>query len=72
MHAEGGSVTTDEKPPYTIHSPTKVTLSALARELAREYFPSADPRESEKLMAKHILAQENLRASGETQRQGEN
>lgn len=52
--------------PYVIHSATKITLSALARELARENGMT------DVQMAKHILEQENLRASGETQREGEN
>ena len=55
----------DDKP-YTIHSPTKITLGPVAREMCKLHGMS------EVDMARHLLAQEKLRADGLTQKQGEN
>jgi len=55
----------DDKP-YTIHSDTRITLGPIAREMAKMHGMS------EIEMARHLLAQEKLRADGLTQKQGEN
>jgi hypothetical protein len=59
-------MSTDDDPPYTILSPTKVRLGLLAREMARMNGMT------EAQMAKHILQQDAQRASGAVQKQGEN
>jgi hypothetical protein len=56
----------DDEQPFVIHSATKITLSPLAKEWAAQYGMTLEE------MAKHLLAQERLRASGMNQRQGEN
>ena len=55
---------TDDQP-YTVHSPTKITLSPTAREMARMHGMS------EIQMAKHLLQQHGQREAGLTQQQGE-
>jgi hypothetical protein len=55
----------DDGKPYTIHSDTRITLSALAREMCRLHGMS------ERDMARHLLAQERLKASGQTQQEGQ-
>ena len=55
----------DDKP-FTIHSDTRITLGPVAREMAKMHGMS------EIEMARHLLAQEKLRANGLTQKQGEN
>jgi hypothetical protein len=52
--------------PYTIHSETRVTLSPLAKEMATMHGMTFVE------LAKHILVQERLRNSGQSQREGEN
>jgi hypothetical protein len=52
--------------PYTIHSDTRITLSPLAKEMARMHGMSLTE------MARHLLAQEKLKADGRVQREGEN
>jgi hypothetical protein len=56
----------DDKPPYIVHSPTKVWLSETACAIAREQGMSV------KEMAQHVLRQHQLRESGQIQREGEN
>jgi len=51
---------------YTVHPDTRITLSPLARELAK----ANGMTETE--MAKHLLQQDKLRKSGLSQKQGEN
>ena len=55
----------DDKP-YTVHSPTKITLSLTAREMAKMHGMT------EIEMARHLLQQDELRKTGLTQQQGEN
>ena len=55
----------DDKP-YTIHSPTKITLGPLARELAKAHGMT------EIEMGKHLLQQHALQQAGLTRKQGEN
>jgi hypothetical protein len=56
----------DDDKPYVIHSPSKITLSPLAKAWAREWgMTDAE-------MAKHLLGQEKLRQAGLTQKPGEN
>ena len=52
--------------PYTVHSDTRITLSPLAKEMARMHGMSLTE------MARHLLAQEKLKADGRVQREGEN
>jgi len=54
----------DDKP-YTIHSPTKITLSPLARELCKEHGMT------EEQMARHLLNQHRLEQAGQIQKPGE-
>jgi len=56
---------TDDQP-FVIHSPTKITLSVTAREMARQHGMT------EIEMARHLLQQDELRKTGLTQQQGEN
>jgi hypothetical protein len=56
---------TDDDKPYTIHSPTKITLSPEAKYWAEQHGMRLEA------MAKHILQQEKLRDAGLSQRQGE-
>jgi hypothetical protein len=49
---------------YTVHSDTRITLSADAREMAR----MAGMTDTE--MARHLLAQDKLRAAGTLQKDG--
>jgi hypothetical protein len=55
----------DEKP-YTVHSDTKITLSPLAKEMAKMHGMT------ELEMAKHLLNQHRLEQAGQTQKPGEN
>jgi hypothetical protein len=56
----------DNQPPFVIHSPTRVTLSALAVEMAKQN--GMTPTE----MARHLLQQDAMRQAGEIQRDKEN
>ena len=56
----------EDERPYVIESPTRIRLGPTAKEWAQAYGLSLEE------MARHLLAQEKLRASGITQRQGEN
>jgi hypothetical protein len=51
--------------PYTILSPTKITLSPLAREMCKLHGMT------EEQMAKHLLSQEKLRQAGQTRQEGQ-
>jgi hypothetical protein len=53
-------------PPFTIESPTRIRLSPLAVEMAREN--GMTPKE----MAKHLLQQDRLRRAGMVQPEGTN
>jgi hypothetical protein len=55
----------DDHRPYTVHSPSKITLRPEAKFWAREHGLSNIE------LAKHLLAQERLRELGHTQRDGE-
>ena len=64
---KGITVTTnDDDQPFKVQSPTRVTLSPVAREWARAWGMT------ETEMAKHLLEQERLRTAGDTQQAGEN
>jgi hypothetical protein len=52
--------------PFTIHSPTKITLSPVAKEWAQQHGMTLED------MARFLLRQEQQRQSGNAQRQGEN
>jgi hypothetical protein len=58
--------TPDDDAPYVVHSPTKIRLSPLAIELAKQQGMSLTQ------MAKHLLQQHRQREAGLTQKQGEN
>jgi hypothetical protein len=51
---------------FTVHSPTRITLSADALDLARQN--NMTPAD----MAKHLLAQHKLRETGSIQKDGHN
>jgi hypothetical protein len=51
--------------PYEIHNDSRITLSPVAKDWAIEFGLTLEE------MARHLLAQERLRDSGMTQRQGE-
>ena len=55
-----------DDPPFTIHSPTKITLSPTAKEWAQYHGMTLEE------MARFLLRQEQQRQSGNAQRQGEN
>jgi hypothetical protein len=55
----------DDDKPYIIHSATKITLSSLAKEMARMHGMS------EVEMARHLLQQDQLKESGMVQKDGE-
>jgi len=55
---------TDDQP-FVIHSPTKITLSPLAKEWAQQFNMSLTD------MAKHLLQQDSQRETGLVQKQGE-
>jgi hypothetical protein len=55
----------DSDQPFKILSPTKVWLSATARQLAAMH------NMSEEQMARHVLAQDRLQELGLVQKQGE-
>jgi hypothetical protein len=55
----------DDERPYVIESPTRIRLGPVAKDWAQAYGLSLEE------MARHLLAQEKLRASGITQRDGE-
>ena len=52
--------------PFVIHSATKITLSPLAKELAREHGMTLTE------MARHLLQQDAQRQAGLIQQEGEN
>jgi hypothetical protein len=54
-----------DDPPFVIHSPTKITLSVTAREMAKMHGMT------EVELARHLLEQDSLRQAGDTQRNGE-
>lgn len=54
----------DEKP-YTVHSDSKITLSPMAREMAKMHGMT------EAELARHLLNQHKLQAAGLVQREGE-
>jgi hypothetical protein len=56
----------DDDAPYVVLSPTKIRLTPLAQEMARQNGLSLVD------MAKHLLAQHQQREAGLTQKQGEN
>ena len=56
----------DDEQPYVIESPTRIRLKPMAREMCKLHGMT------EIEMARHLLAQEKLRANGTTQREGEN
>jgi hypothetical protein len=56
----------DDEQPYVIHSATRITLSPMAREMAKMHGMT------EVQLARHLLDQDRLRREGETQRVGEN
>jgi hypothetical protein len=56
----------DDDRPYVIHSPTKITLKPMAREMCKMHGMS------EEQMARHLLQQHKLQESGLIQRDGEN
>jgi hypothetical protein len=58
-------MTTDDRK-FVIESPTRITLGPEAKELARQQGMSLED------MAKHLLQQDRLRQTGDTQREGEN
>jgi hypothetical protein len=55
-----------DEPPYVVHSPTKIRLSPLAQEMAKQNGMSLVD------MAKHLLKQHAQREAGLTQKVGEN
>jgi hypothetical protein len=55
---------TNSDQPFTIHSPTKITLSPVAQAWAREHFPSTSERESNIRMARYLLDRDRMRQSG--------
>jgi hypothetical protein len=55
-----------DDPPFTIHSPTKITLTPTAKEWAQQHGMTLEE------MARFLLRQEQQRQSGNAQRQGEN
>jgi hypothetical protein len=55
----------DDDKPYIIHSATKITLSSLAKEMARMHGMS------EVEMARHLLQQDQLQDAGMIQKEGE-
>jgi hypothetical protein len=54
-----------EDRPYVVHSDTRITLTPLAREMAKLNGMS------EREMAKHLLTQHRMEQAGLTQREGE-
>lgn len=56
----------DSEQPYVIHSATKITLSPLAREMAKMHGMS------EEALGRFLLQQHRLQQAGLTQKQGEN
>jgi hypothetical protein len=59
-------MTDDSDKPFTIHSNSRITLSPLAREMARMH------NMTEAELAQHLLQQHRLQQAGLTQKQGEN
>jgi hypothetical protein len=59
------SIVMNDDQPFKIHSPSRITLTTTAREMAKMHGMS------EKDLARHLLEQERLRQSGETQQVGE-
>jgi hypothetical protein len=57
-------------PFYTIHSPTRFTLSPTAREWAAEHFGPG--KKGLEAMCRHLIQQEKLREAGQIQQRGEN
>jgi hypothetical protein len=55
----------DNEQPYRIESPTRITLSPMAKSWAREFGMTNVQ------MAKHLLAQHKLQEAGLMQRNGE-
>jgi hypothetical protein len=56
----------DNDRPYVIESPSRIRLGVEAKAWAQEFGMSLED------MGRHLLAQERLRDSGMTQRNGEN
>jgi hypothetical protein len=63
-------MTEDSEQPYRIDGSGRVWLSPSAREWGRQHFGSG--LAADRKMAEHVLHQENLRAAGWIQRNGEN
>jgi 2,4-dienoyl-CoA reductase-like NADH-dependent reductase (Old Yellow Enzyme family) len=55
-----------DEPPYVVESPTRIRLSPLAQEMAKQNGMSLTE------MAKHLLKQHAQREAGTAQREGEN
>jgi hypothetical protein len=55
----------DDRPPFKIHSPTHITLSPTAREMAKMHGMSEED------LARHLLDQHAQREAGLTQQVGE-
>jgi hypothetical protein len=56
----------DDSKPFTIHSPTKITLGPLAREMAQMHGMTLTE------LGRHLLQQHALQQAGMVQRDGEN
>jgi hypothetical protein len=64
-NGEASIVMNDDRPPFKIHSPSRITLTTTAREMAKMHGMSEED------LARHLLEQDRLRQAGETQQVGE-